>query len=70
MENIGLLTICFSAFITVFLALSLLAVVMRFIIILFPEKGADQDSALFAAITCSYNNLYPGTKITKIEEQK
>ena len=70
MENIGLITICFSAFITVFLALSLLAVVMRFIIILFPEKGADQDSVLFAAIACSYNNLYPGTKITKIEEQK
>jgi len=43
---------------------------MRFIILVFPFKDADTDSAIFAALFSVVNKIYPGTKITKIEEQK
>jgi hypothetical protein len=70
MEVSGLLLICVSAFIAVFIILSLIAVVMRVIILLFPERDFMGDAALIAAITSAINRLYPATKITKIEERK
>lgn len=70
MEASQLVVICVAAFIAVFIVLSLLAVIMRVIIILFPEKGNGGDAVLLAALTTSINRLYPGTKITKIEERK
>jgi len=70
MEVSNLLFICVSAFIAVFLILSLIAVVMRIINILFPEGDIGSDTALFAAITSTIYKFYPGTKITKIEERK
>jgi hypothetical protein len=70
MEVSGLLLICVSAFIAVFIILSLIAVVMRVIILLFPERDFMGDTALVAAITSAIYRLYPATKITKIEESK
>jgi hypothetical protein len=70
MEASQLLLICVSAFIAVFVVLSLLAIIMHIIIILFPEKGIGGDAALLAAITTTISKQYPGTKITKIEERK
>lgn len=64
-----LISVCISAFIGVFVLLTLLALVMRLIIVLFPEKGID-DSAVIAAVTTTVSTLFPGTKITKIEEIK
>jgi hypothetical protein len=72
MEN-SLLTICASSFIGVFLVLVFLAVAMEVITRLFPQKivsaGSD-DAAIFAAITSTYARLYPGMRISNIEEIK
>ncbi len=70
MEVSGLISICLSALVAVFLVLTFLAIIMRFIIFIFPEKQKDEDQALIAAITSTINRLYPKTQITKIEELK
>ena len=69
MEFPELLSICFSAFVVVFIILTALALFMRLIIIFFPDKS-DDDTAVFAAIASVMNRVYPGKKITKIEEVK
>jgi len=66
----SLLTICVSAFIAVFILLSILALTMRLILAIFPEKMMESNATLIAAISTTYNSIYPGTKITKIEEDK
>jgi hypothetical protein len=65
-----LLIICGSAFLTVFIILSLLALGMRLIILSFPYKGDSSDSAVYAAVTTVVSNMFPGSKISKIEEIK
>lgn len=72
MESMDLPIICVSAFAAVFLLLSVLAGVMRIIIILFPEKthSADADAAVIAAAASVVSSLYPGSSITRIEELK
>lgn len=65
-----LISICGSAFITVFVVLAAIAIVMRIIILLFPKKISDGDSAVYAAIASSISRLYPNSQITKIEEVK
>jgi len=70
MESYELITICTSAFIAVFVILSLLALLMRLIIVIFPSKEVKEDTAVIAAITTVVNKFYPGTKITKVEEVK
>ena len=70
MDTQQLLFICISAFIAVFFVLSVIAIFMRIILLVFPENQKDNDAALYAAIAATVNNLFPGTKITKIEEEK
>ena len=70
MNSPDLLMICSSAFAAVFIILFILAVLMRLIITIFPERDEGPDKALIAAVNSTYNALYPGTKITKIEEVK
>lgn len=70
MEVTNLLTVCISAFIAVFIVLTFLAISMRVIIIIFPERQRDEDAEIVAAISSTLSNIYPKTKITKIEEQK
>jgi hypothetical protein len=62
--------ICVSAFAAVFVLLTVLALLMRLIIVVFPEKKAVSDAAMIAAVTTVMQTLYPGTKITKVEEIK
>ena len=69
MEFPELVSVCISAFIVVFIILTALALFMRLIIILFPDKP-DDDKAVYAVIASVMNSIYPGTKITKIEEVK
>ncbi|OGL47641.1 MAG: hypothetical protein A2161_19895 [Candidatus Schekmanbacteria bacterium RBG_13_48_7] len=66
----SLFSICISAFIGVFVLLTFLAIVMRIIIVLFPEKEKGTDAAVIAALTTTMQSIFPGTKITKIEETK
>ncbi len=70
MGSSDLVFICISAFLAVFVLLSLLAVVMRIILVLFPEKESGIDAVVVAAITSTVSTIYPGTRITKIEETK
>ncbi len=69
MMNSELIFICVSAFITVFVVLGALAGLMRLILFAFPVKDED-GAAVVAAITAAVHHVYPGTKITKIEELK
>jgi hypothetical protein len=63
------MTVCFAALVAVFTLLVSLAIGMRLITWLFPEKE-DDESEMYAAIAATYNSLYPGTHITKIEESQ
>jgi hypothetical protein len=67
-EQVNLLMICVVAFAAVFVLLSLLALAMRVIVASLPHKETAADAAVLAAITSAYQSLYPGTKVTKIEE--
>ncbi len=70
MDSVNLLTICFSAFVSVFVLLSILALSMRLILLIFPEKESDYDSALIAGLSAVYKEVFPNSKIKKIEEVK
>lgn len=70
MDSSNLITISMSAFVTVFFVLSLIAILMRLIINFFPVKYSDGDMAVIAAVSSVLNKIYPGTKVTKIEEMK
>ena len=65
-----LLAICGIAFLFVFVVLAVLALSMRPIILIFPEKKAGTDAAVVAALAASVQPVFPGSKITKIEEKK
>ena len=72
----SLLSMCVSSFAAVFLVLSFLAIVMRLLIMVFPEKvvravaPVSDDAPIFAAISAAYAQKYPGHRVTKIEEIK
>jgi hypothetical protein len=66
----NLILVCVSAFVAVFVLLSILAISMRLILVIFPEKERKTDAALLAAVSTTMQSLYPGTIITKIEEAK
>ena len=68
MESLDLLLICASAFVAVFCLLTVLALVMRIIVVVFPQKEASADAAIIAALASTVSTLYPGTSITKVEE--
>ena len=70
MGSHDLLVVCVSAFFAVFLLLSFLALAMRSLIAVFPEKTVTTDPALLAAVTVAVSAVYPGSKITRIEDQR
>jgi glucose uptake protein GlcU len=70
MASPELIFICLSAFIAVFLILSILAIFMHMITGIFSVKETKEDSAIIAVLTSIVNHYYPGKKITKIEESK
>ncbi len=70
MESPDILSISFSVILTVFLILTVLAISIKIITQLFPFKENKEDTTIYAAIASNYSAIYPGTKITKIEEIK
>ena len=68
MGSMDLVYICASAFAAVFFLLMVLAIVMRVIIVVFPQREAKADAAVLAAVATVAASVYPGTKITKVEE--
>ena len=69
MPDASLLTICAAAFLAVFILLVLLAVVIRLITLVFPTREARVDAALVAAISAAAGMVYPGARVTRIEEE-
>ena len=67
MDSASLLSICGSSFLWVFILLTVLAVIMKLITVIFPQKKEVTDAAVLAAISTTMTSRYPGTKITKIE---
>lgn len=70
MQSTELLLICGVAFLMVFIILALLALSMRIIILVFPEKKVKIDASMIAAVTAAVQTIFPGTKVTKVEEEK
>jgi hypothetical protein len=70
MQSNELFFICISAFLAVFVLLTLLAIVMRLILVIFPARKIVSDAAVIAAVSSVMQRVYPGTKITKVEEIK
>lgn len=70
--QLNLLSMCISSFVAVFTVLAFLALTMRLIMSVFPQKKAavSDDAAVYAAITSTYARMYPGMKITNITEEK
>ena len=68
MPSPDLLSICVTAFIAVFLLLALLALIMRLILLVYPKKEEVTDAALLASVTGVMQTVFPGTRVTKIEE--
>ena len=69
MQSLELVFICVSAFLTVFIVLVVLAVLMQLTTYIFEAKDED-DSVIFAVLASKMNKVFPGTQITKIEELK
>jgi hypothetical protein len=63
-----LLVISLSAFVAVFLLLTFLALVMRILISVYPEKVSGIDAATIAAVSAAAAYAFPGTKVTNVEE--
>ena len=70
MEIPDLWTVCGAAFAVVFFTLAVLAVVMRLITALFPPQQFKTDSAMVAAVVATMQSVYPGARVTRVEEQK
>jgi len=70
MESAYLVFVCISAFVAVFVLLSVLAIVMRLILMVFPQLESSTDEAVIAAMTAVINKVYPGSHLSKIEEIK
>ena len=69
MQSPDLIVICAVAFCLVFSLLAVLALLMRLIMVLFPEKKGAADPALIAALAAAVQGIFPGAKISKIEEK-
>lgn len=71
MNEPNLLIVCIASFSAVLLILAFLAMVMHFLLLIFPVKEKKEaDTAIFAAISTAYQKQYPGTRITNIGEDK
>ena len=71
MDTPNLLVVCIASFTAVLFLLSFLAIIMHFLLIVFPVKPKiEEDTEIIAAITTAYNRQFPGTRITNIGEEK
>lgn len=71
MNEPNLIIVCIASFGAVLFILAFLAIVMHFLLIVFPVKEkVEEDTAIFAAISTAYQKQFPGTRITKIGEEK
>jgi len=60
--------VCSLAFLTVFFLLGALALAMRAITILFPERQEEGSAVLAAAVASTVTLISPGARVVQIEE--
>lgn len=60
--------VCTLAFLTVFLLLGALALAMRAITVLFPERHEEGSAAVAAAVASTIAVISPGARVVQIEE--
>jgi hypothetical protein len=65
-----LLNACVVAFAAVFVLLAFLAAVMHAITLAFPQRKAGLDPTLAAAISATVAAVIPGSRVTRIEEER
>jgi len=66
----NLIQICAIAFVSVFGLLSFLAITMKLITTVFPQRIKRLDQAVVAAISSTVATLLPGSTVTRIEEER
>ncbi len=64
-----LLGACTIAMVAVFILLGALALLIELIATAFPEQQALGDPAIAAAISTVVAAIYPGARVTRIEEE-
>ena len=65
----GLFSACLIALISVFILLGSLALIMKLITAVFPDRAASIDAVFVAAISTTVASVYPGVRVTSIEEE-
>ena len=65
----SLFSACLIALISVFVLLGTLALMMELITAVFPDRKASMDPVLVAAISTAVTSVYPGARVTRIEEE-
>jgi len=66
----GLFSACLTALVAVFSLLGLLAAIMRLITTVFPVREADIDSTVVAVVSAAVASVWPGARVTRIEEER
>ena len=70
MPQPDLLTLCGTAFVAVFVLLIVLALAIRAVTALLPGRPAgEEDEVLVAAVATAVAVVYPGARVTRIEEK-
>lgn len=65
----NLISACGIAFAAVFVLLAVLAGMMQLITLIFPERKFAVDPTVVAAISSTVASVYPGSRVTRIEEK-
>ena len=68
MEAASLFSACLIALVAVFTLLGVLALSIELITAVFPERRHTIDPALAAAISTTVASVFPGARVTRIEE--
>ena len=69
MDVTSLFSACLIALISVFVLLGSLALIMKLITVVFPDRVPSMDPVLIAAISTAVASIYPGARVTRIEEE-
>ena len=69
MQATDLFSACLIALVSVFTLLGSLAVIFELITILFPARKRRIEPVLIAAISTTVASVYPGARVTRIEEE-
>ena len=70
MDLTALFSACLIAMAAVFTLLGLLAAVMRMITAVFPVRDAEIDSTVVAVVSTAVASIWPGARVTRIEEER